>query len=107
MQPSAAKLTADGNEAFAQQAYEEALQAYSEAQAKSPELAEPYYNAANVLYREGKYEEALKALQAAAQVAQSRRPGAEQPLQRRQRGLQHAGLGCGHRVLSPGAAAQP
>ena len=69
--PSAAKLTADGNNAFAQQAYEEALQAYAEAQAKSPELAEPTYNAANVLYREGKYEEALKALQAAAQVAQS------------------------------------
>jgi hypothetical protein len=69
--PSAAKLTTDGNNAFAQQAYEEALQAYEEAQAKSPELAEPTYNAANVLYREGKYEEALKALQAAAQVAQS------------------------------------
>ncbi len=69
--PSAARLTANGNDAFAKQAYEEALQAYAEAQAKSPELAEPYYNAANVLYREGKYEEALKALQVAAQVAQS------------------------------------
>jgi tetratricopeptide (TPR) repeat protein len=69
--PSTAKLTADGNDAFAKQAYEEALQAYAEAQAKSPELAEPYYNAANVLYREGKYEDALKALQTAAQVAQS------------------------------------
>jgi hypothetical protein len=69
--PSAARLTADGNDAFAQQAYDEALQAYSEAQAKSPELAEPYYNAANALYREGQYEEALKALQTAAQVAQS------------------------------------
>ena len=69
--PSAAKLTADGNDAFAKQAYEEALQAYGEAQARSPELAEPYYNAANVLYRAGQHEEALKALQAAAQVAQS------------------------------------
>lgn len=69
--PSAARLTADGNEAFAKQAYEEALQAYSQAQAKSPELAEPYYNAANALYRAGRYEEALQALQAAAQVAQS------------------------------------
>jgi Ca-activated chloride channel homolog len=69
--PSTARLTADGNDAFAKQAYEEARQAYAEAQAKSPELAEPYYNAANVLYREGKYEDALKALQTAAQVAQS------------------------------------
>ncbi len=91
--PSAAKLTADGNDAFAQQAYEEALQAYSQAQAKSPELAEPYYNAANVLYREGKYEEALKALQAAAQVRPVRGRGAEQLLQRRQLGLQHARAG--------------
>ncbi len=47
------------------------MQAYTEAQAKSPEQAEPTYNAANVLYREGKFDEALKALQAAAQVAQS------------------------------------
>ena len=69
--PSTARLTADGNDAFAQQAYEEALQAYTEAQAKSPELAEPYYNAANALYRAGEYAEALKALQTAAQIAQA------------------------------------
>ena len=64
--PSAAKLTGTGNEAFAQQAYEEALRSYQQAQAESPALAEPHYNAANVLYREGKYEEALKELQKAA-----------------------------------------
>jgi len=69
--PSAAKLTDAGNQAFARQAYEEALKAYAAAQANSPELAEPYYNLANVLYREGKYEEALKALQQAAQIAQT------------------------------------
>jgi tetratricopeptide (TPR) repeat protein len=69
--PSAAKLTSAGNEAFAKQAYEEALQAYAEAQVKSPELAEPTYNLANVLYREGQYAEALKALQQAAHIAQT------------------------------------
>jgi Ca-activated chloride channel family protein len=69
--PSAAKLTDTGNQAFAKQAYDEAARAYAEAQANSPELAEPYYNSANVLYREGKYEEALKALQQAAQIAQT------------------------------------
>jgi Ca-activated chloride channel family protein len=69
--PSAAKLTAVGNQAFTKQDYEGALKAYAEAQANSPELAEPVYNSANVLYREGKYEEALKVLQQAAQVAQT------------------------------------
>jgi Ca-activated chloride channel family protein len=69
--PSTAKLTETGNEAFAKQAYEDALKAYTEAQVNSPELAEPTYNLANVLYREGKYEEALKSLQQAAQIAQT------------------------------------
>ena len=69
--PSAAKLTGTGNEAFAQQAYEEAFRSYQQAQAKSPALAEPFYNAANVLYREGKYEEALKELQKAAYLPQA------------------------------------
>ena len=69
--PSAAKLTGTGNEAFAQQAYEEALRSYQQAQAESPALAEPHYNAANVLYREGKYEEALKELQKAASLPQA------------------------------------
>jgi Ca-activated chloride channel homolog len=71
--PSAARLTDAGNQAFAKQAYDEALKAYSEAQANSPELAEPHYNSANVLYREGKYEEALRALQQAAQIARTGR----------------------------------
>lgn len=60
--PSAEKLTRSGNEAYAEQAYEEALAAYQEAQIESPELAEAYYNAANTLYRQGKYEEALAEL---------------------------------------------
>lgn len=62
--------------------------AYNEAQVKSPELAEPYYNAANALYRQGNYEEALKQLQKALQLWPERRAGGERPLQRRQRSLQ-------------------
>ena len=68
---SAPKLTDTGNDAFTQQAYDDALQAYNQAQVKSPELAEPYYNAANTLYRQGNYEEALKQLDKALQVGQS------------------------------------
>ena len=60
--PSAEKLNKDGNSAYAKQAYEEALSAYQFAQIESPELAEPYYNAANSLYRQGMYAEALEQL---------------------------------------------
>jgi tetratricopeptide (TPR) repeat protein len=52
---SAEKLNAEGNEAFTEQNYEEALVAYTQAQEDAPELAEPYYNAANAYYREADY----------------------------------------------------
>ena len=68
--PSAAeKLNKDGNEAFEKQAYENALAAYQSAQIKEPELAEPYYNAANTLYRQGQYEAALEQLNMALSFA--------------------------------------
>jgi Ca-activated chloride channel family protein len=63
--PSAEKMNNDGNEAYAEAAYVEALAAYESAQIESPELAEPYYNAANVLYREGAYNEAMMLMQEA------------------------------------------
>ena len=61
--PSAEKLNNQGNEAFAEQEYLVALHEYQSAQVESPELAEPYYNAANALYREGAYVEALEQMQ--------------------------------------------
>ena len=64
---SAEKLNQDGNEAFTEQAYLEALDLYHSAQIESPELAEPYYNAANSLYRQGNYPEALQQMQMALQ----------------------------------------
>lgn len=69
--PSAEKLNNKGNDEFAQEAYLEALAAYQTAQIESPELAEPYYNAANALYREGAYPEALVQIQQALQYAAS------------------------------------
>lgn len=63
--PSAARLNNRGNDNYARQAYEEALVAYQKAQIDRPELAEPYYNAANALYRRGAYPEALEQLQVA------------------------------------------
>lgn len=67
---SAEKLNQEGNERFAEEAYLEALHAYQSAQIESPELAEPYYNAASALYREGAYEEALAQLEQAMQFVQ-------------------------------------
>ncbi len=68
--PSAEKLNQDGNQAFTEQAYLEALEAYQNAQLESPELAEPYYNASNAYYRQGQYEQALEQLQQALQFAE-------------------------------------
>ncbi len=66
---SAEKLNQDGNQAFTEQAYLDALEAYQTAQIESPELAEPYYNAANTYYRQGQYAQALEQLQQALQYA--------------------------------------
>ena len=57
---SAEKLNKEGNQAFSEQVYQQALEAYQSAQIESPELAEPYYNAANAYYRQGDYVKALE-----------------------------------------------
>jgi Ca-activated chloride channel family protein len=67
--PSAVKLNKQGNEEYAREAYTEAFAAYESAQFESPEIAESYYNAANVLYRQGAYQEALSQLQQALRLA--------------------------------------
>lgn len=67
--PSAEKMNAEGNDRFAKEAYLEALAAYQSAQIESPDLAEPYYNAANALYRQGAYAEALEQMEEALRYA--------------------------------------
>jgi Ca-activated chloride channel family protein len=66
----AEKLNQDGNEAFAEQAYLEALELYQSAQIESPELAEPYFNAANTFYRQGDFPAALEQMQMALQYVE-------------------------------------
>ena len=61
----ASKLLRQGNDAFAAQNYLDALGAYELAQARQPELAEPFYNAANALYREGSFGDAVAQIQQA------------------------------------------
>lgn len=58
-------LNNQGNEAFTRASFGEALNAYSQVEQKAPALAEPYYNAANTLYRVGSIEESLGQLQEA------------------------------------------
>jgi tetratricopeptide (TPR) repeat protein len=62
---SPAALNAQGNEAYAQQDYATALDAYTRAGAEDPLLAEPQYNAASVHYRQSDYEQAGAALDGA------------------------------------------
>lgn len=68
--PSTEKLIQRGNEDFAKYLYEDALEAYQEAQIESPQLPEPYYNAANVFYRQGDYLQALEQLSTALKLSE-------------------------------------
>ena len=68
---SEAQLLQEGNESFADGAYDEAAQAYVEAQQVAPELAEPVYNQANTQYRQEGLAEAERLLQEALQTADS------------------------------------
>ncbi|HRV94642.1 MAG TPA: tetratricopeptide repeat protein, partial [Anaerolineae bacterium] len=63
--PSAEKLNNTGNEAFASQDYEQALAAYQQAEAESPELAEPHFNAANAHYRQENFDGARQEIEQA------------------------------------------
>jgi Ca-activated chloride channel family protein len=67
--PSAPRLNQRGNGLFEEEAYLDALEAYEAAQFNSPELAEPYYNAANAFYRQGDFQKALSELQKALSYA--------------------------------------
>jgi len=59
----------NGNQAFIEEAYQEALALYSKAIELSPDLAEPVYNLANTLYRLGAYPESGHFLNQAIQIA--------------------------------------
>ncbi len=56
---------AAGNKAFASLQYDTALEKYTAAQNSAPIFAEPFYNSANVLYKQSKFEDAQKLLEQA------------------------------------------
>lgn len=63
--PAGAEAIHEGNDAFTQQDYAGALDAYKTAMKDAPDTAEPFYNAANTHYRQQDYDLAeLRARQA-------------------------------------------
>ena len=66
---SAASLNNEGNEAFDNQEYGAALQAYEQAQQESPDLAQPVYNAGNTHYRQQRYGAAQQSYEKALSIA--------------------------------------
>lgn len=55
---AAARYNNDGNEAFEENNYNEALENYTAAKQEDPDLAEPYYNSGSTYYRQGQYDSA-------------------------------------------------
>ncbi len=102
------KLNNRGNEAFADQDYENALLAYSGAQEDAPEMAEPYYNAANTHYRLEDYEQAQQQIeQALVSEEHLERPRPEQLLQSGQYLLPGPAVRSRHRGLQGSPAPEP
>jgi Ca-activated chloride channel family protein len=58
-----------GNEHFAEEAFDEAIAEYRQAQVDAPDQAEPYYNAANVYNRQSQLDAALAQAQQALKSA--------------------------------------
>jgi tetratricopeptide (TPR) repeat protein len=66
-----AKLFREGSKAYAEERFDDAINAYREAASMAPELAEIYYNLGNALYRAGGFEEAVESYEYAASMAET------------------------------------
>ncbi|HXW00366.1 MAG TPA: tetratricopeptide repeat protein, partial [Anaerolineae bacterium] len=68
--PSAARYNNEGNQEFAAENYDEALNNYTSAQREDPDLAEPYYNAGNAFHRTDDFEAAIAQAQQSLRTAE-------------------------------------
>ena len=66
---SEARLNAEGNVAFAENDLQDSIRSYKRAQVESPDLAEPYYNAANAFYKQEAYDSAQSQMEQALRTA--------------------------------------
>ena len=71
LSPAAARVTNNGNDAFADGDYMGALTNYIVAQGMDPNSAEAFYNAANALYRQEQYGEAIAQIDMALYSAEN------------------------------------
>lgn len=55
---TAARYNNEGNAAFEENNYTQALENYTAAKQEDPDLAEPYYNSGNTYYRQGQFDSA-------------------------------------------------
>lgn len=69
---SARSLVSDGNAAYEQKRFEEAVELYQRAAAAAPEAPETHFNRGDALYRGAEYEDAVSAFEQAAQLARAR-----------------------------------
>ena len=67
---NAASLNNEGNEAYRNQEYGAALQAYDQAQQESPDLPEPVYNAGNAHFRQQGWDNAQQSYEKALSIAE-------------------------------------
>jgi len=69
---SARSLVEEGNAAYEQERFEEALELYRQAAEAAPDAPEAHFNRGDALYRSGDHEGAVSAFERAAQLAQER-----------------------------------
>lgn len=67
---TATQINNSGHEPYENEDYPAALDAYREAQEKTEEIGEPYYNAGNVLYRTERYSDSLQQYDEALKFAE-------------------------------------
>jgi tetratricopeptide (TPR) repeat protein len=68
--PDVVQYNEAGNEHFENEAYDEAIGEYRQAQVEEPDMAEPYYNAANAYNRQGTVDGALAQTEQALKTAE-------------------------------------
>lgn len=68
--PDVVKYNEAGNEHFEGEAYDEAIGEYRQAQVEEPDMAEPYYNAANAYNRQGTVDGAFAQTEQALKTAE-------------------------------------
>ena len=63
------RLNDEGNRAFAEEDFDEAIRSYKQAEVEASDVPEPYYNAANAFHRKGELDDAQEHMEHALKTA--------------------------------------